>query len=86
MRRLAKGQDSAGSDVDLMVISDNLVYPDLFEVLEGASRRLGRPVNPTVYSVSELEKRVRERNSFAVRVLKQPKIWLVGGEDDLAPR
>ncbi len=83
---VSKGQDSAGSDIDLMIISDDLAYPDLFKVLEGASRRLGRPVNPTVYSVSELAKRIRERNSFAVRVLKQPKIWLIGGEDDLAPR
>lgn len=83
---IAKGQDSAGSDIDLMVISDDVAYPELFKTLEDASRRLGRPVNPTVYSVSELEKRIRERNSFAVRVLKQPKIWLIGGEDDLAPR
>lgn len=83
---IAKGQDTAGSDIDLMVISDDVAYPDLFKVIEGASRRLGRPVNPTVYSVSELEKRVRERKSFAVRVLKQPKIWLIGGEDDLSPR
>jgi len=83
---IAKGQDSAGSDIDLMVISDDVAYADLFKVIEGASRHLGRPVNPTVYSVSELEKRVRERNSFTVRVLKQPKIWLIGGEDDLAAR
>lgn len=83
---IAKGQDSAGSDIDLMVISDDVAYPDLYRVLEAASRRLGRPVNPTVYSVSELEKRVRGRNSFVVRVLKQPKIWLIGGEDDLAAR
>jgi len=69
-----------------MVISDDVAYADLFKVIEGASRHLGRPVNPTVYSVSELEKRVRERNSFTVRVLKQPKIWLIGGEDDLAAR
>ena len=83
---IAKGHDSAGSDIDLMVISDDVAYADLFKVIEGASRRLGRPVNPTVYSVPELEKRVRERNSFAIRVLKQPKIWLIGGEDDLGPR
>jgi len=83
---VAKGQDRAGSDVDLMVISDDLAYPDLFQVLEDASRRLGRQVNPTVYSVSELEKRIRGRNSFVVRVLKQPRIWLIGGEGDLAPR
>lgn len=83
---VAKGKDGAESDVDLMVVSDHLAYPDLFKILEGASRRLGRPVNPTVYSRSELEKRIRQRSSFAVRVLKQPKIWLIGGDEDLAPR
>lgn len=83
---IAKGQDTAGSDIDLMVVSDEVAYADLFNVIEGASLRLGRSVNPTVYSVSELEKRLRERKSFVVRVLKQPKIWLVGGEDDLRAR
>jgi predicted nucleotidyltransferase len=83
---IAKGQGTAGSDIDLMVVSDEVGYADLFKVIEGASRRLGRPVNPTVYSVSELEKRVRERKSFVVRVLRQPKIWLIGGKDDLRPR
>lgn len=83
---IAKGQDSATSDVDLMVISEDLTYADLFKVLDRASRRLGRTVNPTVHSPSELAKRVRERNSFIVRVLKQPKIWLIGGQSDLPTR
>ena len=83
---IAKGQDTAESDIDVMVVSDEVAYADLFRVFEAASRRLGRPVNPTIYSVSELEKRVRERNSFVVRMLKQPKIWLIGGEDELATR
>jgi len=80
---VAKGHDGAGSDIDLMVISDDLSYPDLFTVLEDASRRLGRPVNPTVYSRSELQKRVRERNAFAVRVLSQRRLWLIGSDEDL---
>lgn len=80
---VARGQDTAGSDVDLMVVSDDLTYPDLFVHLEEASRRLGRPVNPTIYTRAELEKRIRARNSFIVRVLQQPRIWLIGGDDDL---
>jgi predicted nucleotidyltransferase len=80
---IAKRRESATSDVDLMVISDDLTYADLFKILDRASRRLGRSINPTVYSPSELAKRVRERKSFIVRVLKQPKIWLIGGESDL---
>jgi predicted nucleotidyltransferase len=83
---IAKGEDSATSDVDLMVISESLVYADLFALLEDASRQLGRGVNPTVYSSAELTKRVRQKNSFVTRVLAQPKIWLIGGEGDLTAR
>lgn len=83
---VAKGEDSATSDVDLMVISESLAYPDLFALLEEASAQLGRAVNPTVYAPAELTKRVRQKNSFVTRVLAQPKIWLIGGEDDLTAR
>lgn len=81
---VAKGQDRAGSDVDLMIISDDLEYADLFTVLENASRHIGRSVNPTIYSRSELAKRIRDRKSFVMRVLRQPRIWLIGSDEVLA--
>lgn len=81
---IARQEDTASSDVDLMVISETLTHADLFGALEAASQTLGRTVNPTVYSPAELEKRLRDRNSFVTRVLAQPKIWILGGEDVLA--
>ncbi len=81
---VAKRSDTAASDIDLMVVSDSLGYPDLFAALEGASTRLGRKVNPTVYSRQELAKRTKQGNAFVTRVMTQPKVWLIGGEDDLA--
>lgn len=81
---VAKGQDTAKSDIDLMVVSDSLTYADLFAALEEASNRLGRKVNPTVYSPQELAKRRKQGNAFITRVLAQRKIWLIGGERDLA--
>jgi len=75
---VAKGKDTAKSDIDLMVVSDTLSYPDLYASLEEATRRLGRTVNPTVYTPQELDKRVKEENAFIQRVLAQPKIWVVG--------
>jgi predicted nucleotidyltransferase len=81
---VAKQQDTASSDVDLMIISDGLSYPDLYSALEDVSQRLGRTVNPTIYTHKELAKRVKNGESFVTRVLEQPKIWLIGGEDDLA--
>jgi len=81
---VAKKQDTAKSDIDLMVVSDSLSYADLFSVLEEATQRLGRTVNPTVYSRKELDKRVRSDNAFIKRVLAQPKLWVIGEEHDLA--
>ena len=81
---VAKRQDTAKSDIDLMVVSDSLSYADLFIVLEEATNRLGRTVNPTVYSRQELNKRVRADNAFVKRVLAQPKLWVIGEERGLA--
>ena len=81
---VAKKQDTAASDIDLMVIGGKVTYADLFGVLEEVSARLGRSVNPTVYSPQELAKLVKQKNAFATRVLAQPKIWLFGDESDLA--
>lgn len=83
---LAKRTDTALSDIDLMVVSDSLSYAETFSALEDVSRTLGRTVNPTVYTRKEWSKRVKEQNSFIVRVIEQPKIWLFGSADDLGAK
>jgi predicted nucleotidyltransferase len=80
---VAKRQDAAASDIDLMLISDTLSYGDTFAALEAVGSRLGRKVNPTVLSRKDLAARVRRNEAFVTRVLSQPKIWLIGGEDAL---
>ena len=83
---VARHEDRTGSDIDLMVVSDGLAYADLFAALEEAARRLGRPVNPTLYSNAEFAERVGRRNAFITRVLAQPRLWVIGGDDDLPAR
>jgi predicted nucleotidyltransferase len=80
---VAKATDQAASDIDLMVVSDNLSYADVFGALDKASRALGRNVNPTVYSAAEFSKRARNENAFITRVLQGPKVWVIGTENDL---
>lgn len=75
---IAKSKDTAKSDIDLMVISEKLAYAELFAALEPATSRLGRTVNPTVYTEKEFQKRLREGNVFVTRVLRQPKLWVIG--------
>ena len=81
---IAKGTDTAASDIDVLVISDSLTYADLYGTLERASEQLGRKVTPTIYSTKELHERVQRENAFVRRVLAQPKVWLIGDENVLA--
>jgi predicted nucleotidyltransferase len=81
---VANRQDSAASDIDLMVVTDSLSYADIFRVLEPLRAKLGRDVNPTVYSRREFAKRRKEGGAFLTRILAQPKVWILGAEDDLS--
>lgn len=79
---LAKQTDTAASDIDLMVLADEVAYADLFGALAKAEGQLGRKVNPTVYSPVELGK-AAAKDGFVRRVLAQPKIFVIGSEDEL---
>jgi predicted nucleotidyltransferase len=81
---VAKAQDTATSDIDLMIVSDSLSYGDVFSAVEQASRDLGRTVNPTVYTPREFDRRLHDGKAFVTRVMKQPKLWLIGDEHGLA--
>jgi len=80
---VAKGIDKAGSDIDLMVISDHLGYQDLFEVVQVAERVLARPVNPNVMSLSEWRAKRAKKDSFAARISAQPRLFVIGSDDDI---
>ena len=80
---VAKQQDTAASDIDVMIVSDALGYADVFDALESATAMLGRKVNPTLYTPAEVAKRTSQDNAFVTRVLQQPKIWLLGSEEQL---
>ena len=81
---IAKQADTAFSDIDLMLICDNLTYADLYTLLEDAQLKLGRSVHPTFYTLSEWMKKYQAQNNFLMQIIKQPKIFLIGTEDELS--
>lgn len=81
---IAKKEDTASSDIDLMLVSDTLTYGDAILALQAATEQLGRQVNPNIFTPQDFAKRLKEGGSFVSRVMEQPKIWLMGGPDDLA--
>jgi predicted nucleotidyltransferase len=80
---VAKGSDSATSDIDVLVVSDDMAYADLFNALSAAEETLGRKISPSLYGAADFERKVRDDNHFVTRVLAQPKIFLKGTDDDL---
>jgi predicted nucleotidyltransferase len=78
----ARSTESATSDVDLMIIgeaSDLAVH----RAVSQAEDRLSRPVNYSLLSRKEFERRKKEKGGFVARVLKAPKIYIVGDAKDV---
>jgi predicted nucleotidyltransferase len=81
---VASEQDTAASDIDLIVISDSVAPSDLVEGLASVENRLRRKVSLLAYGTREFRQRVRERHHFVTKVLERPRIMLIGDNDGLA--
>jgi predicted nucleotidyltransferase len=75
---VAKGEDTAASDIDLLVVSDDLMLEELYSVLDPVERALERKVNPTLLTSAELRRRRRASGSFVAKVLAGPTIPILG--------
>ena len=75
---VAKQTDRAGSDIDLLIVSDTVSMGEILPLTIDAEAVLGRKVNPTCYTPSEFERRRAEPDSFVNRVLAQPTLPLWG--------
>jgi predicted nucleotidyltransferase/predicted transcriptional regulator with HTH domain len=80
---VAKGTDTASSDIDLMVIGDELNYSELYTALLNIETALGRKVSPTFLSPREWRRKASDKGSFISRVNAAPKIFVVGSAGDL---
>lgn len=80
---VANGTDTAQSDIDLIVIGDDLNYSDLYTALQRAEDRLLRRVNPTFLSVKEWKRRSSQNGSFIKKLSARPKLFVLGSESDL---
>ena len=78
----AGGKESPRSDIDLLVVGD-IAFADLVVNLQAAQKLLGREINPTVYPPDEFKAKMRAKHHFLTSVLKGPKIYLIGDENEL---
>jgi predicted nucleotidyltransferase len=77
---VAKHKDTASSDIDLLVASDDLTLEQLYSALVPAEKELARKINPTLYTSEEFERRKKTGSGFLSRVLAGEHVVLVGKE------
>jgi predicted nucleotidyltransferase len=80
---VANGADTADSDIDLMVIGDDLNYSDLYTATHAVERRLGRKVNPLFLSIKDWRRKSLDEGSVISKISHSPKIFIVGSEREL---
>lgn len=80
---MARGTQSAGSDIDLLVVG-RMGFAELVQALYPAQQALQREINPVLFSPEEFRARVREGGAFARQLLDQANVLLMGDQDDLA--
>ena len=80
---IAKAEETADSDLDLFIASDTLEYGDVMNILPNTEQMLSRTINPTVYTIRQIRKKLKAKNAFMTRILEQPKLWVKGSENDI---
>ncbi|RLA07652.1 MAG: transcriptional regulator [Gammaproteobacteria bacterium] len=78
---IASAEDTAKSDIDLLLVAEELAYSEVMELLFETEKSLGRPINPTIYTLAQITEKLRQENAFVTRVLERPKIWIKEDED-----
>src|SRR5260370_3086709 len=79
---VAREEETAQSDVDLMLVR-KATLGEILSRISTVEKNIGRPINPTVYSVEELKSKLASGNHFLNAVLKGQKEFLLGDEDEL---
>ncbi len=79
----ARGDDTAASDVDLMIIGDELAYPEVLAALLPVEKAIGRTVSVNLMNSEEFGRRLLRSDSFITRVMSLEKITLLGSLDGI---
>jgi hypothetical protein len=66
-----------------MIVSEDLTHAEASAALANAERVLARPINPTIVSPGEWQHRGEDHNHFLENVSSQPKLYVLGSEDEL---
>ncbi len=75
---VAKGTDTAKSDIDVMLVGKDLLLSKVLDLVEPLETQLGRKINATCLTSLEFKRRLAEQDSFVHRIVAQPVLPLIG--------
>jgi uncharacterized protein len=79
---IARGEEKQRSDIDLLIVGD-ITFSEIVKKIRGVHDTLSREINPTVYSIDEFQRKVKEKHYFLNEVLSGEKIFIIGNENEL---
>ncbi|MFH0731459.1 MAG: nucleotidyltransferase domain-containing protein [Candidatus Omnitrophota bacterium] len=77
----AKGQERGLSDIDIVIIAE-AGLKDIKSDLYNYQSAVGREINSIIYTEGEFLKKLKDKNHFISSIIKEPKIFLKGTEDE----
>lgn len=82
---MARGNERSDSDMDVLIVSDELTLEDVYKALQSVETDLARRVNPTLYSLDEFRRRQSQDNAFLGKVLSGKHVVLKDNSDGSLP-
>src|SRR3989344_557229 len=80
--RFLKGIPAGPDDIDFLLVGQ-IVLPELQSIIADEQAKKEAEINYSYMDEQEFTFRVRRRDPFILRVLIQPKVMLIGDEEDL---
>lgn len=78
----ASGKDELGSDIDLFIVGTP-GWAELSRTMTALGAGVSREINPVVWTLDELERPTPTQRQFLDGLLRRPRIWIVGDDDEL---
>jgi predicted nucleotidyltransferase/predicted transcriptional regulator len=74
---VAKGTDTASSDIDILIVGDGFTLEDIYTALSSVEADLERKISPSLYTRKEFSDRKAANNPFLSRVLSGEHLVLI---------
>ncbi|MBV9497015.1 MAG: MarR family transcriptional regulator [Acidobacteria bacterium] len=80
---VARGEDRVTSDIDVLLVTNDVALEELYGRLAPVEGQLGRRIHPTLYTEKEYRSRRTRKAAFLEKVVAGKRIWLIGNDEVL---